>query len=134
MRPRAEALLDVAIPGGRVTEVGVRTNVRVALEYIENWLEGRGAVGIDNLMEDSATAEISRSQLQQWIHHRVRLEDQLPLTRERYERIRTEEVEGLARRRGGDGRLPDAARLLDRLAEEDVPEEFLTLGAYAQLT
>lgn len=131
--PRAEALLDVAIPGGRVTEAGVRTNVRVALEYIENWLEGRGAVGIDNLMEDSATAEISRSQLQQWIHHGVRLDEGEPMTLERYERIRTEEVDGLIRRRGSAGRLMDAARLLDRLAEEPVPEEFLTLGAYAEL-
>ncbi len=131
--PRAEALLDVAVPGGKVTERGVRTNVRVALEYIENWLEGRGAVGIDNLMEDSATAEISRSQLQQWIHHGVPLEDGAPLTRERYEHIRSEEMAGLAARRGEEGRLADAARLLDRLAEEPVPEEFLTLGAYDQL-
>ncbi|MBL8976945.1 MAG: malate synthase A, partial [Gemmatimonadetes bacterium] len=131
--PRAEALLGVAIPGGKVTEAGVRTNVRVALEYIENWLEGRGAVGIDNLMEDSATAEISRSQLQQWIHLGVKLEDGKALTRERYERIRQEEVNGLMKRRGAAGRLTEAAALLDRLAEEQVPEEFLTLGAYGLL-
>ena len=131
--PRAEALLGVAIPGGKVTEAGVRTNVRVALEYIETWPEGRGAVGIDNLMEDSATAEISRSQLQQWIHLGVKLEDGKALTRERYERIRQEEVNGLMKRRGAAGRLTEAAALLDRLAEEQVPEEFLTLGAYGLL-
>ncbi|HMV34204.1 MAG TPA: hypothetical protein PKA50_18960, partial [Gemmatimonadales bacterium] len=131
--PRAEALLDVAIPGGRVTEAGARTNVRVALEYIEQWLEGRGAVGIDNLMEDSATAEISRSQLQQWIHLGVALDDGRPLDRDRYERIRSEEVAGLVARRGEAGRLAEAAALLDRLAEEPVPEEFLTLGAYERL-
>ncbi len=131
--PTAEGLLDVRVPGGRVTEAGVRTNVRVALEYIENWLEGRGAVGIDNLMEDSATAEISRSQLQQWIHHAVPLDDGTALTRERYETIRAEELAGLVRRAGGEGRLREAAALLDRLAEEPVPEEFLTLGAYTLL-
>jgi malate synthase len=133
VHPSAEALLDVRIPGGHVTEAGVRTNVRVALEYIENWLEGRGAVGIDNLMEDSATAEISRCQLQQWIHHGVRLDGGEPLTRELYERIRTEELDGLAAQRGDRGRLAEAAQLLDRLAEEEVPEEFLTLGAYQHL-
>jgi len=133
VHPRAEALLDVAIPGGRVTEAGARTNVRVALEYIEQWLEGRGAVGIDNLMEDSATAEISRSQLQQWIHLGVPLDDGRPLDRARYERIRSEEVAGLVARRGEPGRLAEAAALLDRLAEEPVPEEFLTLGAYERL-
>jgi malate synthase len=131
--PREEALLDVAIPGGQVTERGVRTNVRVALEYIENWLEGRGAVGIDNLMEDSATAEISRSQLQQWIHHAVPLEDGMPLTRARYERIRSEEMDVLVGRGDVSGHLAEAAALLDQLAEEPVPEEFLTLGAYRQL-
>jgi len=130
VRPSRDALLDVRIPGGRVTEAGVRTNVRVALEYIENWLEGRGAVGIDNLMEDSATAEISRSQLQQWLHHTVTLDDGRPFDRERYEAIRAEECQRLAATRGEAERLTEAAALLDRLAEEPVPEEFLTLGAY----
>ncbi|HEY7683179.1 MAG TPA: malate synthase A [Gemmatimonadales bacterium] len=133
VQPSREALLDVRIPGGRVTEAGVRTNVRVALEYIENWLDGRGAVGIDNLMEDSATAEISRSQLQQWIHHAVTLDDGRPFTRERYEAIRKEECQALIASHRPGGRLTEAAALLDRLAEEPVPEEFLTLGAYEYL-
>jgi malate synthase len=128
-----EALLDVRIPTGRVTEAGVRTNVRVALEYLENWLEGRGAVGIDNLMEDSATAEISRSQLQQWLRHAVTLDDGRPLTRERYEAIQAEERHALASRRGDPGRLEEAANLLLQRAEEPVPEEFLTLEAYGYL-
>ena len=131
--PTAAALLDVRIQGGRVTEAGVRTNVRVALEYLENWLEGRGAVGIDNLMEDSATAEISRSQLQQWLHHEVALEDGRPLTRERYEAIQAEERATLVARRASSGRLAEAATLLLQRAEEPVPEEFLTLGAYERL-
>ena len=62
-------LLDVRVPGGRVTEAGVRGNVSVALQYLEAWLRGSGAVAINNLMEDTATAEIARAQLWQWIHH-----------------------------------------------------------------
>ncbi len=131
--PSREALLDVRIPGSQVTETGIRTNVRVALEYIENWLEGRGAVGIDNLMEDSATAEISRSQLQQWLALRVTLADGSRFTRERFEAIHAEEWKALVAERGTQGRLAEAAELLMRLAEEPVPEEFLTLGAYEHL-
>ena len=68
-------LLDVAIPGGRVTEAGVRQNVSVGLRYLDAWLRGNGAAAIDNLMEDAATAEISRSQLWQWRRHAIPLED-----------------------------------------------------------
>lgn len=131
--PEAGRLLDVKIPGGQVTELGVRTNVRVALEYLENWLEGRGAVGIDNLMEDSATAEISRTQLQQWLHHRVILADGMPLTPERYAALAQEEQAGLDRSGPGGPRRGEAAALLHRLVHEPVPEEFLTLGAYEHL-
>ena len=66
-------LLDVYIPGSMVTELGVRTNISVCLRYLEKWFEGIGAVAIDNLMEDAATAEISRSQLWQWLYHRVEI-------------------------------------------------------------
>jgi len=131
--PSAPPLLDVRIPGGRVTEAGVRADVKVAIEYIENWLEGRGAVGIDNLMEDSATAEISRMQLQQWVRQEVRLDDGQPLTRARYGKIRQEELAGLVTIRGEAGKLKAAAELLDRLVDQPVPEEFLTLGAYEYL-
>ena len=65
-------LLDVRVPGGRVTEAGVRGNVSVALQYLEAWLRGAGAVAINNLMEDTATAEIARAQLWQWIRHGTR--------------------------------------------------------------
>ena len=129
----AAALLNVRIPGGRVTEAGVRADVKVAIEYIENWLEGRGAVGIDNLMEDSATAEISRMQLQQWVRQQVPLDDGKPLTRARYGAIREQELTGLLAARGAPGRLKDAAELLDRLVDQPIPEEFLTLGAYEYL-
>ncbi|MFN8653570.1 MAG: malate synthase A [Gemmatimonadales bacterium] len=131
--PEARPLLQVAIPGGRVTEAGVRADVKVAIEYIENWLEGRGAVGIDNLMEDSATAEISRMQLQQWVRLEAKLDDGAPLTRARYGAIRNEELAGLIAARGSAGKLREAAELLDRLVDQPIPEEFLTLGAYEML-
>ncbi len=131
--PDRDRLLNVQIPGARVTEPGVRTNIRVALEYLENWLEGRGAVGIDNLMEDSATAEISRTQLQQWLRHQVVLDDGKPLTTERYAQLARAELDGLERSGPGSGRRREAAALLDRLVHEPVPEEFLTLGAYDYL-
>ena len=62
-------LLDVRVPGGEVTEDGIRNNVSVGLQYLESWLRGVGAVAIYNLMEDAATAEISRSQIWQWVRH-----------------------------------------------------------------
>src|SRR2546428_11867398 len=75
VRVAARDLLDIRVPDGVITEAGVRTNVRVALEYLDNWLQGTGAVAITNLMEDAATAEISRAQLWQWLRHRRRLGD-----------------------------------------------------------
>ena len=71
MAADARALLDVRVPGGTVTEAGLRNNVSVALQYLAAWLGGTGAVAIYNLMEDAATAEISRSQIWQWVHHGV---------------------------------------------------------------
>jgi malate synthase len=68
-------LLDTSVPGGRITLAGVRTDVSVGVRYLVAWLGGRGAAGIDNLLEDLATAEISRSQLWQWIQHAVPYED-----------------------------------------------------------
>src|SRR4029078_3086305 len=66
---RRDQLLDVRVPDGRITEAGLTGNVSVALQYLTAWLGGSGAVAINNLMEDAATAEISRSQLWQWIRH-----------------------------------------------------------------
>ena len=71
----AAQLVDVAIPGGRMTEAGLRGNVSVGVQYLDNWLRGNGAAGINDLMEDVATAEISRSQLWQWRTHGVTLDD-----------------------------------------------------------
>src|SRR3954447_21433307 len=106
----AAELLDLTVPGGVVTEAGVRANIRVALAYLDSWLRGIGAAAIDNLMEDAATAEISRSQLWLWITQSVALENGSPFDAERYAAIRDEEVGRL----GGSAvrRLGPAARPL----------------------
>src|SRR5918992_289427 len=89
---RRDQLLDVRVPGGRVTEAGVRGNISVALQYLAAWLGGSGAVAINNLMEDAATAEIARSQLWQWIRHGAKTENGKPITRERCRGILAEET------------------------------------------
>jgi len=120
----AADLLDLTVHGGAVSESGLRANVRVALAYLDSWLRGTGAAAIDNLMEDVATAEIARSQLWLWRTRGI-------LWPERYAAIRDEE---LAKLGGvGQGRLADAAALLDRLVLDDAIAEFLTLRAYALL-
>ncbi len=128
----APDLLSVDIDGGAVTEAGVRANVSVALQYLTAWLGGNGAAAINNLMEDAATAEISRSQLWQWLHHRVSLDDGRPLSAELYSEIRGEE---LARLQSGaaSSQLTDAARILDGLVLTDAFAPFLTLVAYPRL-
>ncbi len=127
----AAQLLDLTVPGGAVSEAGVRANVRVALAYLDSWLRGVGAAAIDNLMEDAATAEISRSQLWLWRTRGTALTDGRSFDPDLYASIRDEE---LARLGGtGEGRLNDAADLLDRLVLDEEFAEFLTLRAYALL-
>jgi malate synthase len=128
----AAALLDVRIPDGHVTERGVRGNVSVGLSYLASWLAGNGAAAINNLMEDAATAEISRSQLWQWRTHAVVLDDGAPMTAERYVAVRDEELATL-RTSVPDFPWTDAADLLDELVLSDQFAEFLTLGAYSRL-
>lgn len=125
-------LVDVAVPDGHVTEAGARANVSIGLSYLASWLAGNGAAAINNLMEDAATAEISRSQLWQWRTHSVALEDGSRMTAERYTAIRDEELATLQ------CSLPDfpwadAAALLDELVLSDDFAEFLTLSAYSRL-
>ena len=121
-------ITDIGVPGGKITEAGLRMNISVALQYIDNWLDGNGAVAINNLMEDVATAEISRSQIWQWIHNGVKLEDGRTVTRALYEQLRDEELEKL----GGKGaeRYADAAAILDKLCLSDEFLDFLSLQAY----
>jgi malate synthase len=113
------ALLDVRVPGGKITEAGVRSNVRVAYRYIEAWLRGQGAVGIDNLMEDTATAEIARAQLWQWIRHRAVMAEGGVVTPEVYMSARASAL--------GGQEAGQAAWLLDQLVLGDVFIDFLTL-------
>lgn len=128
----AAQILDVGVPGGTISESGLRTNVDVSLQYLNAWLLGNGAVAIYNLMEDAATAEISRSQIWQWIRHQAKLEDGTPVTRELYQQIRDEELKRLGE--FGPGRLEEAGEILDRLILTDEFVEFLTLIAYDHLT
>ena len=100
------------MPGGAVTEAGIRANVRVALAYLDSWLRGVGAAAIDNLMEDAATAEISRSQLWHWRTRGVALADGRVFDAGLYASIRDEELAKLGG--AGEGRLAEAAELLDR--------------------
>jgi malate synthase len=128
----ARDLVDVRVPDGHVTERGVRANVSIGLSYLASWLAGNGAAAINNLMEDAATAEISRSQLWQWRTHAVLLDDGSPMTAERYATIRDEELATL-RSSLPDFPWTDAAALLDDLVLADDFVEFLTLAAYSRL-
>lgn len=125
----AASLLDVAIDGGVVSELGMRANIHVALVYLAEWLAGRGAVPIHNLMEDAATAEIARAQLWQWVHLKPVMADGHAASAELYKLLRDDEV----RRLSGDGRIPAAASLLDELVLSKDFAEFLTIPAYAHL-
>ncbi|GAA2705167.1 malate synthase [Actinoplanes palleronii] len=126
----ARDLLDVASLDAQVTEAGLRNNVNVALQYLEAWLRGNGAVAIHNLMEDAATAEISRSQIWQWIHNGVKLPDGTPITAELVARIEDEELVKIKEAAGGEGRFEDARKLFERVALADDFADFLTSAAY----
>jgi malate synthase len=125
----AAQLLDVHI-GRAVTDAGLRDNVSIGVRYIESWLRGVGAAAIDNLMEDAATAEISRSQIWQWIHQDVRTDDGTPIARDRVERILAEML-GTVDRFDGD-RFDDAADVFRDVALRDEFPTFLTVGAYSR--
>ena len=129
----AAELADIRVDGGRVTEAGVRLNVSVALQYLDAWLGGNGAAAINNLMEDAATAEISRSQLWQWRVTAAPLDDGRPLTADRYRSIRDEELAALGGPGAGAGHLAEAASILDALVLADEFEAFLTPRAYRML-
>jgi malate synthase len=115
-------LLDVRVPDGEVTEQGIRDNVSVGLQYLESWLRGVGAAAINNLMEDAATAEISRAQIWQWIRHG------------KAERGHVREIEDAALEKlAGEGRWDEARAVFDRVALGEEFEDFLTLPAYEYL-
>ncbi|HYR93842.1 MAG TPA: malate synthase A [Methylomirabilota bacterium] len=130
-------LLDMKIPGATITEAGLRTNVSVGIQYIASWLRGTGAAAINNLMEDAATAEISRSQVWQWVHHGVKLAEGATVTRELVAKVRDEELAKIRKAVGEagymQGRYDDAASLFDEVALSKDFAEFLTLPGYARL-
>jgi malate synthase len=127
-------LLNTDIDNFSITERGIRTNISVAIQYITSWLEGSGAVAINNLMEDAATAEISRAQVWQWLHHKVRTYEDITVTVEYIQKIFDEEYQKLMQiPEFQKSRLEQAASLFSKLVFAENFEEFLTLKAYKQL-
>jgi malate synthase len=132
----AEDLLRV--PEGVITEAGLRTNISVGIQYMESWLRGQGCVPINNLMEDAATAEISRAQVWQWIRHpKGVLDDGRKVTVELFNQLRDEEMERIRNRIGeaqyASGKYELAGRLFTELTVSDDFADFLTLSGYEQL-
>jgi malate synthase len=124
----------VRVPAGTRTEAGLRHNLNVGVLYLESWLRGTGCVPIYNLMEDAATAEISRTQVWQWLHHGARLDDGRPITVELFRHLLDEEMDKIAALVGPErfatGRFAAARELFDRLSTATELVDFLTLPAY----
>ena len=131
VRVQASEITATAIAGSAITEAGVRLNLSVGIQYIDSWLRGVGAAAINNLMEDAATAEISRAQLWQWIRHGATTADGQTIDAALYTRLRDEEVAKLGG--SGTGRVAEAAKIMDDLVLADGFTDFLTLPAYPLL-
>ncbi len=135
--PSAKDLLDFG-PRGPITEQGLRTNVSVGVQYLEAWLRGSGAVPIFNLMEDAATAEISRAQVWQWIRHPDgKLSDGRKVTKQLFREVLAEELAKIKQAIGVDrfakGKFEIARDLFDKMTTDDEFAEFLTLPGYEKL-
>lgn len=132
----AEDLLAPCL--GERTEAGMRNNLRVALQYIEAWISGMGCVPIYGLMEDAATAEISRTSIWQWIRHGKTLADGTEITKALFEQMLVEETEvvkqELGQARFASGRFAEAADLLRHITLADELVDFLTLPGYEYLS
>ena len=133
-RPAARRRVDA---GARSPRSALRSNISVGIQYLESWLRGFGAVGINNLMEDAATAEISRSQIWQWLNNGVVLAEGHAVTPELVGRLIEEEVAAIRERVGADafesGRWTDARTVFTEVALVDDFADFLTIPAYALL-
>lgn len=127
----AKELLNTKIEGAKVTRQGVSSNIDVGLQYIESWLRGIGAAGIHNLMEDAATAEISRAQLWQWIASGTKMDDGDAVTEALYKELKKELLAKLAVFEGN--RFADAEKILDDLVLNEEFKDFLTIPAYQYL-
>ena len=127
----------LAVPEGKLTEEGLRNNIRVAIQYIEAWLAGRGAVPLYNLMEDAATAEISRAQLWQCLRHGARLADGNTVDWALVDQLVGQEVaalrETLGEARYEEGHFDDAVALFTQVGTGNGFPDFLTLPAYKVL-
>jgi malate synthase len=134
---RAEQLLDVKATGGSITDGGLRMNVSVGIQYIESWLRGTGAAAINNLMEDVATAEISRSQVWQWVRHASKMSDGQTVTSELVREIADDEMAKIRERLGDElwskGRFAEARRVFEEVALAREFPQFLTLVAQRAL-
>jgi malate synthase len=133
----AQDLQDLASTPGKITEAGLRTNVSVGFQYVSFWLSGRGAAAINSLMEDTATAEISRSQIWQWVHHGVALEDGRTVTPELVRQVLDEETAKIRAAVGEEtwkaGHPAETRAIFDRVSLAPQLIEFLTLEAYEYL-
>ncbi len=135
-KPQVTATDLVAIPQGTVTEEGLRTNIRVGLQYLESWLRGNGCVALYHLMEDAATAEICRTQIWQWIRHGAKVQEGRTVTVEWFRQLLAEEIAALGEGQADPGAVEDrfekSAKLFDRIVTGAFVE-FLTLPAYDEL-
>jgi len=120
----------LTVPGGPLTEEGLRKNINVSLLYLRAWLSGLGCVPIHHLMEDAATAEISRAQLWQWRRHRAKMDDGRIIDDTLMDKFLKDEIENLSKEMNGDKFFSDAAVLFKDLVMAPYLEEFLTTKAY----
>lgn len=127
----------IEVPEGTITEAGLRKNINVGILYIESWLRGNGAAALYNLMEDAATAEISRTQVWQWMKHSAKLNDGRTVTEELYNELVPQEMDKIKEYVGeeafSNGRFDEARELFDQLVKNDDFVEFLTLPAYDRI-
>lgn len=125
-----DMLQDFTISDGTITEEGIRTNIRVGILYIQSWLLGQGAAALFNLMEDAATAEISRSQLWQWLNNKSSTNDKQKIEKEYIDVLITDEVEKIRKLQDETSKLDEATDLFKNLIFDSNFQEFLTLPAY----
>ena len=125
------------VPEGKITENGIRTNLRVGIHYVAAWLSGNGCVPLYNLMEDAATAEISRAQLWQWIHHNTTLDNGINITPMLIDKLKDEEMnvikDEVGEEKFNEGKFFEACDLFISMINNDDFDEFLTIPAYNKI-
>ena len=138
MSVTAGQLTDVRVPGGTITETGLRMNVSVGIQYIESWMRGTGAAAINNLMEDVATAEISRSQVWQWVKHTSRLAEGPTVNADLVRELADDEMSQLRERYGEEvwakSRFSEARQVFEEVALSKEFHPFMTLVALSHIS